>query len=139
MRSATPALRAQPADISMMDYRRRMAGAFVTPPGDGAQQHFGGEERHLRVVGDGPSPAVSGDIVCDPRRSVFVADQVNAVELDRRAQRVARRAAQETAGKILQRSSASRFILVSRRARFGYKCVWPIFHFLFRFVDRIAV
>jgi hypothetical protein len=35
---------------------------------------------------------------------------VDAVELDRRAQRIAHRAAQETAGEMLQRSPASRLI-----------------------------
>jgi hypothetical protein len=69
-----------------------MANAFVTPPRDGAQQPFGGEERHLRVVGDGAAPAVSGVVIPDPFRPVLAADRFNAVELDRRAQRVADRA-----------------------------------------------
>src|SRR5262249_36102788 len=66
MRPAPLALRAQPADISVMNYRRRMANALVTPPRNGAQQPFGGEERHLRVVGDRPAPAVSGVVASDP-------------------------------------------------------------------------
>src|SRR4030095_13171683 len=130
MRPALPALRAQPTDISVIDYRRGMANAFVTPPCDGAQYPFRGKERHLSVVGDGPAPAVSGGIVCDPRRSVFVADDLNAVELDRRAQSVARRASQETTGEMLKRSPAFKIIASGQRTRFGYGCVSLIFHFL---------
>jgi hypothetical protein len=117
MRAAPIALRSQPADVSAMYQGRRTANAFVTPPRNGAQQPFGREERHLRVVGDRPAPAISDIIVCDPRRSVFVADQINAVELNRRAQRVANRATQQTAGEMLQRSPAFRFIGVRRRIR----------------------
>src|SRR5262245_11649310 len=113
----------QPADISVMDYRRRMAGAFVTPPGDGAQQPFGGEKRHLRVVGDRPTPPVRGVVVCDPGRPVFVADEVDALELDRRAKRVAHSAAQETTVEMLKRSPASEVIASGQRTRFGYGCV----------------
>ena len=68
------------------------------------------EERHLRVVGDGPTPAVSGVVVRDSGRSVFVVDLADAVELDRRAQRVAHRSAQKTASEMLQCSLASWFI-----------------------------
>src|SRR5262245_42975041 len=100
-----------------------MANAFVTPHCDGAQQPFRGEERHLSVVGDGPAPAVSGGIVCDPRRSVLVEDQVTAWGLGRRAQRVAHRAAQETTGEMLKRSPAFKVIASGQRTRFGYGCV----------------
>src|SRR5262245_38098827 len=117
-----------------MDHGRRMANAFVMSPRNGAQQPFRCEEGHLRVVGDRPAPAVSDIVVCDLCRSVFVADQVYAVKLDRRTQRVAHRAAQETAGETLQRSPASRFIAPRQRMRIrcGWMVYWHLLH-SFRF------
>src|SRR5215831_14938964 len=97
MRPTPLTLRARPTDVSLVNGGGRMGNSFVTPPGDGAQQPFGGEERHLCVVGDCPTPAVSLTVVCDPGRSVLAADPMNAVELNRRAQRIAHSAPQQTA------------------------------------------
>src|SRR4029079_9002716 len=44
---------------------------------------------------------ISDIVVRDPRRSVFFADQINAVKFDRRSQRVADCATQQTAGEML--------------------------------------
>src|SRR5262249_9106917 len=112
-------LRAQPSDISLVNRRGRMASALVTPPRDGAQQPFGREERHLRVVGDCPTPAVSGVVVCDSGRSILGVNPMDAVELDRRAQRITYSAPQQTAREMSRRSPASRLITVGQRR---YKC-----------------
>src|SRR5215471_1614806 len=88
-----------------MDHGRWMANAFVTLPRDGAQQSFGGEERHLRVVRNCPTPAISCVIIFDSFRPVLAANPLNTVEFDWRAQSVADRAAQQTAGEMRERPS----------------------------------
>ncbi len=84
-----------------------MTDAFVKTPRVGAQQAFGGEERHLCVVRNRPSPPISGVVILDSFRPVFVADPVDAIEFNGRAQRIADRAAEQTAGEMRERLPAA--------------------------------
>jgi hypothetical protein len=65
------------------------------------EQAARGEEGHLSVVGDGPDPAVGKGEVAGARRAEPGADRFQGQELHRRAERIARSAAQEaTAGPV---------------------------------------
>lgn len=87
-RPAPLALCVQPTDVSVMKHRGWVTDAFVIPPRNRAKHTFGREERHLRVVSDGPAPTVGDVVVGDPCRSVLITDLLDAEELHRRAQRV---------------------------------------------------
>jgi len=62
-----------------------------------ADQPLGGEQRHLRVVGDRPDGSVGLGEVADPLGSEALADALERVELDRRAERIADGAAEQAA------------------------------------------
>jgi hypothetical protein len=64
---------------------------------EGADHRLRREERHLRVIGDGPGRPVAGDQAGDTPGAEALANGVQRQELDRRAQRVADRAAEEAA------------------------------------------
>ncbi len=62
-----------------------------------AEQSLGGEQGHLRVIGDSPGAAVGGHVPGDARWPVPLADLVKGEELDARAESVADSAAEQAA------------------------------------------
>ena len=111
------ALAEQPTVLGVVGVGIGSAGLGGEPPQVGAvdldhgigprtvpshQQALGGEQGHLRVVGDGSESAEGGGVVGDAVRSVPVEDGAQRLELDRGAERVtdgtAEQAAAESTG-----------------------------------------
>lgn len=77
--------------------RRDVTDPLPTKARVGPQEPLGGEERHLRVVRDRARATVRGSELSDRVRAELPPDLVEALELDRRAKRVAERTAKKAA------------------------------------------
>src|SRR5688500_5546628 len=92
-------LRAEPPQVRPMHHRLR---PVVVPPlaqAQRLQQPFGGEHRHLRVIGDRAVTSVRDIESLDSLLAVALVNLSATHELDGRAERVADRAAEEAAAK----------------------------------------
>src|SRR5687768_12012928 len=82
-----------------MHHRLRPLPTIAPVQAHRLQQSLGGEHRHLRVVSDRAVPSVRDIEALDSLVAVALANLVATLELDRRAECVTDRAAEEAAAK----------------------------------------
>ena len=68
------ALRQEPAQVSVMDHTRHATDAALLGSHPGPQHALGGEQRHLRVVGDCAAAAIGGSVVAHASEPEALAD-----------------------------------------------------------------
>jgi hypothetical protein len=90
------ALRREPAQVGAASHTGDRREAAILGPVQRPEERLGREERHLGIVGDRAPAAVRGLELGDARRPEAPPDLVEPHELDRRAERVTDRAAQQT-------------------------------------------
>src|SRR5690606_26667445 len=113
----------QPAQVGVGDDAGCMADALSRPAYVGAHEPFGGEQGHLRVVGDGAETAIRRPEVAYAAGTEALQDLPPAVELDGSAQGIAGGTGQQAPAETV---AAYRIGAIAQRIEPGHGHLLPL-------------